>query len=250
MTPWLLLGAIGIANECSAELYSIRFARADSAPARLFIVDPEGHERIPIAFSVHLVREDTHLVLIDAGFEKAAQGWRIQDHRSVTELLEILNIVPQDVTDVIVTHGHWDHSDGLAHFSDARIWVSETLYRAARGTLKQTLKKAGDRLRRVSVRGQWISDAIRIIPVGLHTPGFQYVEVGRGPCRWIIASDLAPLRRNVTELKPTGQTSNPSKTLGWMREIINRVDGDTKRIIPSHDPGLFVDGPIVRHRLP
>ena len=34
-----------------------------------------------------------------------------------------LGIKPEDVTDVIISHVHWDHLDGIDLFPRARVWI-------------------------------------------------------------------------------------------------------------------------------
>ena len=46
-----------------------------------------------------------------------------------------LGLSPLDVSDVILTHAHWDHMGGLAAYSNADIWIQETEYQHARSVL-------------------------------------------------------------------------------------------------------------------
>ena len=34
-------------------------------------------------------------------------------------------VKPEDITDVIITHMHWDHADGMDLFPKARIWLQK-----------------------------------------------------------------------------------------------------------------------------
>ena len=39
-----------------------------------------------------------------------------------------LNIQPGDVTDIILSHPHWDHIDGLSLFPNAHVWMQKEDY--------------------------------------------------------------------------------------------------------------------------
>lgn len=235
----------------SYELYSVCFARVESAPARAFIVDPELPKRIPVTFAIHVIQGADRTVLIDTGFERhqVAAGWKLTEHQSIVELLRKIDVQTDDVTDVILTHAHWDHWQGLGHFPRASIWLSKRMASGAPPRLASMLRKRSKQVQRIGVDGSDIAPGIRAVPVGLHTPGFQYVEVRVDGKLWIFSSDLAPLYRNFDRLRPTGQTASARRTLKWMATILERVDGDAQRIIPSHDPQLCRGQTTFQHKL-
>lgn len=57
------------------------------------------------------------VVVVDAGFSRSAKP--IEAH------LEDRGLSLDDVTDVIITHGHSDHVRGLGAFGNARVWAHE-----------------------------------------------------------------------------------------------------------------------------
>ncbi|MEL6761666.1 MAG: MBL fold metallo-hydrolase, partial [Myxococcota bacterium] len=126
-----IIGALAVVSSItpSYELHSVCFARVESAPARAFIVDPELPKRIPVTFAIHVIRGSDRTVLIDTGFERhqVADGWKLSEHRSVVELLREIGVEPDDITDVILTHAHWDHWQGLGNFPQATVWLSKRM---------------------------------------------------------------------------------------------------------------------------
>jgi glyoxylase-like metal-dependent hydrolase (beta-lactamase superfamily II) len=40
------------------------------------------------------------------------------------EAIAKLGLKPEDITDLIITHMHWDHAGGMDLFPKARIWSS------------------------------------------------------------------------------------------------------------------------------
>src|SRR5918999_462301 len=64
-------------------------------------------------------------VLVDAGFyrEKFVERWRPVAYEQPSAALRRIGLRPEDVTDVVVSHVHWDHLDGADLFPNARIWI-------------------------------------------------------------------------------------------------------------------------------
>ena len=60
-------------------------------------------------------RADNRVVLVDAGFyrDKFMQQWKPAGYSKPSDAVQAgLGIAPEDVTDVIISHIHWDHADG------------------------------------------------------------------------------------------------------------------------------------------
>ncbi|MEM6733339.1 MAG: MBL fold metallo-hydrolase [Myxococcota bacterium] len=225
------------------ELYAFHHATGKNVATRLFIVDPKLPKRMDIAFTVGVVSHGERLILIDAGFLRDAvpKSFEVTDYRSVRDLLVDFEMEAEAVTDVVLTHEHWDHWNGITEIPNARIWLTPEAHAAARGPVRAHLKraKATDRLRLVRGKTE-VAPGILAIPKGLHTRGFLYVTVEHEDEAWVFASDLGALRANFERLKPTGQTTNPRKTRQWLREIRDAYPLD--HIIPSHDLSLFEEG--------
>jgi glyoxylase-like metal-dependent hydrolase (beta-lactamase superfamily II) len=62
---------------------------------------------------------------VDSGSyrEQFLKQWKPKDLVKPSEALVGLGVRPEDVTDVIITHMHWDHADGMDLFPKARIWL-------------------------------------------------------------------------------------------------------------------------------
>ncbi len=55
-----------------------------------------------------------------------------------------LGIKPEEVTDVVVTHMHWDHADGIDLFPKAKVWIQKDEYTYYTGKTKQASGKDAD----------------------------------------------------------------------------------------------------------
>src|SRR5262249_16891618 len=114
------------------EVYAVRFAHAPYPTARL----GSGAERgvmTDIAFTGWPIKDtaSNRIILVDSGFYrgKFIQQWKPQDYVRPSEAVASgLGIKPDDVTDVVITHSHWDHADGADLFPKARIWIQKEEY--------------------------------------------------------------------------------------------------------------------------
>ena len=67
---------------------------------------------------VWLVRGNGRNILVDSGFyrEQFMRQWHPVDYVKPSEAVSRAGLKPEDITDVIITHMHWDHADGMDLF--------------------------------------------------------------------------------------------------------------------------------------
>lgn len=65
--------------------------------------------------NLYVIKRDGKIILIDAGAKSYSS--------LVRDELAQLGIVPEAVTHVIMTHGHWDHVGGAGAFTAAKKWI-------------------------------------------------------------------------------------------------------------------------------
>ncbi|MEN9798804.1 MAG: hypothetical protein RL653_2500 [Pseudomonadota bacterium] len=139
----MILAALAAASLGGAPAVDLRAARDDAA-LRVAAVQYARSEGLPFprvgdraasgpfAWMFHVVAGRGRIVLVDAGtpaFLDPARGpalrsrWKIQYAESLEDALARVGLVPSDVTDVVLTHHHWDHSDGVARLPRATVHV-------------------------------------------------------------------------------------------------------------------------------
>jgi glyoxylase-like metal-dependent hydrolase (beta-lactamase superfamily II) len=233
-------------------LFALCIGRSLRARRGLFIADPSLPKFIEVTFSFWVLESADRIILIDSGFinRKMVDSWEIKDFKTPDKALQWISIRPQQVTDVIITHSHWDHMGGISLFPNARLWINQI-------ELDALKKRNGDKLPRAFARAaqnnrlcvtraiQSIAPSVVVVPAGMHTPGLQYVVVGQDTKPWVFASDIAPLFVNFRRRKPTGQSSDAASTLKVQDTILELVEGDLRRIVPGHEPSIYDLTPFV-----
>src|SRR5262245_57002383 len=112
------------------EVYAVRYATLSDFPVAALIKGADPARKLDIAMTVWLVKAGDRVILVDSGFyrEQFLKQWKPKDFVKPSDALGQLDVKPEDVTDVIITHMHWDHADGMDLFPRARIWVQKDEY--------------------------------------------------------------------------------------------------------------------------
>jgi glyoxylase-like metal-dependent hydrolase (beta-lactamase superfamily II) len=256
-----LAAALGMTSSQPAptyDVYAIRYATIRGFPVRGLIAGADTSRRMDIAMTVWLLRGAGRTVLVDAGFyrDKFVQRWKPVDFVQPSEAVARAGVRPEDVTDIIVSHVHWDHADGLDLFPNARIWIQKEEYQhhvsAAGGQLDRAIDPDDARmLATLATRGrvhQVSGDSVEIIPGirvftgGKHTFASQYATVRTKTGTAVIASDNLYLYENLDTHRPIAQTLDSLSNLA-AQERMTRLASDPRLIVPGHDPAVFVRFP-------
>ncbi|MEQ8330423.1 MAG: N-acyl homoserine lactonase family protein [Longimicrobiales bacterium] len=239
------------------EILAARYGTVPGFPLRGLLPDaPEG-ETLDIAMAVWVVRNDERVVLFDTGFFRPVwfDRFEVRDYERPDSLLMRVGIRPEDVTDVVVSHAHWDHMGGLELFPEAMVWIQDAEYGYYTAAAWQPGGNAGgidpDDIAHLVARN--LAGSVRLIPgddveilPGItvytgarHTYASQYVRVG-GAAPFVLASDNAYLDRNVAEER-AGATFSAVDRAGNVAAVRRMVElaGDAARVVPGHDPEVF-----------
>ena len=243
------------------EVFAVRFAHVPYGLANL-VSGAEKGPQVDIAFTVWPIRDPAsgRVLLVDSGFyrDKFVQQWKPQDYVKPSEAIQKgLGIAPDKVTDVIISHSHWDHADGADLFPNATIWIQKTEYEyyvsdtgtvvnrggadALDAEMLSKLKAAG-RVRFVNGDDQEIAPGIRVYTGGKHTFESQYVGVNTRDGRVILASDNAYLYMNLEKKMAIAQTVDAKSNLAAQARMLELAPG---RVVPGHDPEVFNKYPTV-----
>ena len=241
--------ALSAPPEGGYRIFALKQGESEKAKKRLFVDGAKKNERFKISFSFWLIQGAGKNILVDAGFTnpKKIEQWKITGYSDPAALLAKLDLTPDDITDVIITHRHWDHIGGLPLFNKARIFMNEGEFNDALKNYKKrdrkifnSLLKASEEQRLVFTRRlQSVMPGITIVRQGAHTRRFQFVVVNNLNGIWALASDEGPMYENYKSKLASGQTLSKKRSLAAIGNILKLAAGDMKRIIPGHEPEVF-----------
>jgi glyoxylase-like metal-dependent hydrolase (beta-lactamase superfamily II) len=249
------VGAQGAGVAPTYSVSAVRYATLPQFPVRSLIAGADPARRLDIAMMVWVVRGGGRTILVDAGFYRQ----KFIDQRRPTDFLEpseavstAMGIRPEDVTDIVVSHIHWDHADGVDLFPNARVWIQREEYEHHVGPEGQRLDNAVDtedapvfaRLKAAGKVNLIDGDAKEIFPGvtvytgGKHTFQSQYVGVQTAQGTVVIASDNLYLYENLDTRKPISQTLDAASNLAAQERMLT-IASDRRLIVPGHDPAVF-----------
>jgi glyoxylase-like metal-dependent hydrolase (beta-lactamase superfamily II) len=263
MKRWMLTAGFVLAAGISAASgpeYSIQAIRyADSAGDSVadLVMGAPKDQKIDTIFAVWLIRGGGRNILFDTGFhrEKWFKYWTIKDYLRPDEAVAQAGAKPEEITDIVISHAHWDHMGGIDLFPKATVWIQKEEYRYYTGEAWQAGGQHGGidpedvkelvrlntegRLRLVDGDNVEIFPGIRAYTGARHTYASQYLRVEGHPA-FVLASDNCYLYRNLAERKASAtfsEADQPGNIKNQARMI--ELAGSVDRVIPGHDALQF-----------
>jgi glyoxylase-like metal-dependent hydrolase (beta-lactamase superfamily II) len=252
----LLIGSTTAAPP-SYSIQAVQYATIPQFPLASLIPGSPADTRLDIAMVFWLIRGDGRVVLFDSGFHR--ENWRTQfkvaDFLRPDSALAAAGVSPAAVTDIIVSHAHWDHMGGIDLFPNATIWIQREEYRYYTGdawqaggrkggidlldVLELVRRNAAGKVKLVNGDDVEILPGIRAYTGARHTYAAQYIRVEGDP-PFVLASDNAYLYRNVAQRLASATFSPEDRDAN--RQAVDRMielAGDSARVVPGHDPAQF-----------
>jgi len=254
---------IGASATPEYSIQAIRIANSPGDAVAEMVIGAPPDEKIDTVYAVWLIRGGGRNILFDSGFhrERWFKEWTINDYLAPDQAVRLAGVKPEEVTDVVISHAHWDHMGGIDLFPKATIWIQKEEYRYYTGPAWQP---GGDhdgidpddvvQLVKLNTEGRIhlvdgddveIFPGIRAYTGGRHTYASQYICVAGKP-PFVLASDNVYLYRNLTEHKPSAtftEADYPANIKSQERMIA--LAGAADRVIPGHDALQFQKFPTV-----
>src|SRR5581483_1894837 len=115
------------------KIYALKFASSGHRwPISDWAAQGPTNDSVGIDFMIWLIKgTNGKNILVDAGFLNDipdAKEFSVVNYTRPDSTLAKLHLKPTDITDIIVSHPHWDHIDGLDLFPNATIWMQNDDY--------------------------------------------------------------------------------------------------------------------------
>lgn len=234
------------------EVHAVKYADRNGRTRReSFIFDDNHDAPHPMDYFMWVLRRGSETILVDTGYDHVEASLRDRPIRQdPVASLAPLGINPEEITDVIVTHLHYDHAGGLHLFPNAKLHMqsAEMAYATGPCMCHDTLRmpfsadhicEAVKRLYSGKVTfydgDAEIVDGVSVHCIGGHSRGLQAVRV-RTQAGWLVlASDAAHYYENVFARKPFPIVVDLQNMLdGFVR--LEALASTRDLIVPGHDP--------------
>ncbi len=249
------------------EAYTIRFGILPGFAVSGLVAGGDRARKLDIPVMVWLLKgSNGRQVLVDSGFyrQQFLDQWHPQNFRTPAAAVEAAGVTPDAITDIIISHAHWDHVDGADLFPKATVWIQRDEYTYYTGEAWHARNTHGGvfaddmlallkintegRLRFVNGDDQEVLPGIRAYIGGKHTHASQYVSVRIDGGTAVFASDNIYLYENLEKHAAIAQTVDGEAGVASnlkAQDRIRTLASDPHLIVPGHEPLVFETFPSV-----
>jgi len=247
------------------DVFVIEYARSKDQALGGLVMGETGVADLP--FSFVMARQGARIVLVDTGFMREGSGeamsvkFGIPSWISPLRMLQELDVEAADVTDIVLSHAHFDHMGSIDKFPNAQIhiqkreilsWVEAMALPRQYGYLTQIINP--DDLRhafdasvehRLDLVDGDVDDLLPGLHVRLgmgHTMGQQFVIIETQRGRIVISGDCVYTKSNICGHNHDGVYAPLVNAVGSAWDQLKTIDrinkeigGNLDRLVILHD---------------
>jgi glyoxylase-like metal-dependent hydrolase (beta-lactamase superfamily II) len=226
------------------------------------LVPADEFNRVKLDLNLLLVKTNEENILIDTGMgdalsEKHKKIYGIEKPSNLEGELSKLNLTPEDIDLVILTHLHADHSGGVVkidelgkkapRFPNARHIVqikewNDAMFpdeRTSATYLTENFKLLKEHSLLELVDGEdEVAKGIKVIPTGGHTPGHQAVLIEDGENKILCPGDIIPSASHLKIPYVASVDLFPLETMTVKRKFLDMCINDGWLLAFDHDVNI------------
>lgn len=259
MTGAPVPGATAVGPGTALRLRALEAPTMTTAAADL-VVGAEG--RVTFPSPAFLIEHERALVLFDTGFspvlhddpfaffgERAALlDVRTHPGQRLDRQLAALGFEPEDVTHVVLSHGHSDHAGGVRLLPRARLYAGPGELAWARSPAPASARYFSFDADLAPIgAGRWTTvdspahdllgdGSLTILHTPGHTPGQLCLSVRLPSQTVVLTGDTVHLREGLDRLAPYPHDWDPQLAVASLRRLA-ALERDGSRLWIGHDPG-------------
>ncbi len=243
------------------EVFALRYATHERRRGDNFLGGDPHDGPMPLDYYVWVARNSRATYVIDTGFDAETATRRGRTLlRDPIEALRLLGVEPREVSDVIITHLHYDHVGNFAHFPNARFHLqdAEMAFATGRHMGHARLRHPFDvehvagmvrcvYQERVCFHGgdAELLPTLSLHLIGGHTPGLQCVRIWTARGWVVLASDASHHYAHFETGRAFPNVVQVDRMLeGHVR--LGALASSPRHVIPGHDPLVMARYPAPR----
>jgi glyoxylase-like metal-dependent hydrolase (beta-lactamase superfamily II) len=226
---------------------------------------PDGENRISMAMRTLVARGPGRTVVVDTGAgvgygEKLGRIYAFEKTVSPADYLKPLGIAPEDVTDVVITHLHFDHAGGAAvpgengwdlAFPNASHHVQRTQWEHALAPnprdrasyFRERIELLAKKGALVLHEGDWsLTPGLDVLAFDGHTPGQHLPLFSGGESALLFCGDLIPTSAHFPAAYIMAYDLDPVRSMDEKSAILSRADAERWTLLFEHDPAVAACG--------
>jgi len=214
----------------------------------------------PVPILCWAIEHGDRLLLIDTGEVASARDvpfarFEVEPQQELPHALAAAGLALEDVSEVVLTHHHGDHADGLVHVGDRRIrmgdaelaFIATPFPRLMRRVLRQPLPDGfapEPLVLAASPFGEFelslpLSEDGRIVAVATpgHTPGhISVICIDDAERHVMLAGDVSDTLEQLHSRRPDAIAPDPKAHVVTLTRILAHCARHPTVYLPSHDP--------------
>jgi len=244
------------------EIYALKYAGPFTSSGAFLLWLKDWEKTLNRYYYIWCIKAGREPIIVDCGVPPrlANQKNLGAGYVNPVDVLSKIGVNASEVTKVIITHIHWDHSSGIELFPNATFYLQEKEFNfwikdpiAKRPPFAHvsddisnaylTKLETSDRL--ILINGdQEIMPGIELLYAPGHTPGLQAVAVNTKQGIAILGSDCAHIFRSYREDWPSCLIVD---LVAWMKSYdkLRKKASSIDLIFPGHDPLMLTNYPKV-----
>ena len=260
---------ITLLNGCSKteeyQVFAIKFSDGWRIRAKDVVIGSEPSDSVDVCNMFWLLKsQDGRNILVDAGYVDTTNSNK--KYIRPDSMLLRLGLGDKDISDIILTHPHYDHISGITLFPKAKVWMQQEDYNYFIGPAWQENgdnrgfeKRDVENILSVNSQGRLnlikgdnieIFPGIKVFTGSKHTFENQYLVVNSNSKKnkILLASDAIWFYLNLEKELPVSICMD---TAAYVKEI-KRMDTlvpNRDLVIPGHDNKVFSKFPAVQDRI-
>jgi glyoxylase-like metal-dependent hydrolase (beta-lactamase superfamily II) len=254
---------LGASSTPEYSIQAIRYATSPNVPVSELVVGGPKDEKVDLAMVVWLIQGGGHTILFDSGFHRDTflKEFSMKDYLRPDEAVKTAGVEPEAVTDIVISHAHWDHMGGIDLFPKAQVWIQKEEFRYYTGEawqpggdhggidpgdVKQLVQlNTEGRLHLIDGDNVEIFPGIRAYTGSRHTYASQYIRVAGTP-PFVLASDNVYLYRNLSSHLASATFSDADHAANIANQArMIELAGSVDRVVPGHEGLQFERFPTV-----
>lgn len=252
------MSAVAGAGDPARQVLAVRYGYRVTTRAESYLnfhMYGEPDADLDIDYYFWVIRDGRSVFLVDTGFAPEVGDRRRRVHFTTpAEALPGLGISPEDVTAIVITHAHWDHTGNARQFPRAQVIMTEAEYDfwtspiadreqfAAHREPEEIalLRRAREQDRLTLFTGQHtLAPGVELIEVGGHTPGqlIAAVATGNGGTA-VLASDALHFYEEVERDRPFAILADLPAMYRAYDTLAQLAAQPGTHLVAGHDPAV------------
>jgi glyoxylase-like metal-dependent hydrolase (beta-lactamase superfamily II) len=249
------------------EVYAVRYATLANFPVSSLVAGADRSRRLDIAMMIWVLKGvDGRVAVVDSGFHRDQyfRQFTVKDYVKPSDAIAPLGLTPDRVTDLLLSHMHWDHAGGIDLFPAARVWIQKDEYdyytsdawqgRNTHGgidgddVVELVKRNIAGKVSLVRGDDDTSLSGIAFGVGGKHTWQSQFVAVQTRAHTVVLASDNMYLYENLDTRTAISQTLDAASNLRT-QDRMKSLASTPSLLVPGHDPAVFDRFPRVNDRI-